>query len=60
MTAPRSAKKACSFRMSSWKVSELASDEFKFYQTLFIPSEARDLQFAGKMQVPRFARDDNS
>jgi len=25
-----------------------------------IPSEARDLQFAGYMQIPRFARDDNS
>src|SRR5208282_4895049 len=25
-----------------------------------IPSEARDLQFAAKVQIPRFARDDNS
>jgi hypothetical protein len=25
-----------------------------------IPSEAWDLQFADKMQIPRFARDDNS
>jgi len=24
-----------------------------------IPSEARDLQFAAKMQIPRSARDDN-
>jgi hypothetical protein len=24
-----------------------------------IPSEARDLHFRGKLQVPRFARDDN-
>jgi hypothetical protein len=25
-----------------------------------IPSEARDLHFRGKLQIPRFARDDNS
>ena len=25
-----------------------------------IPSEARDLQFRRKLQIPRFARDDNS
>ncbi len=27
---------------------------------IVIPSEARDLLFAAKLQIPRFARDDNS
>ncbi len=30
------------------------------FPDIVIPNEVRDLQFAGKMQIPHFVRDDNS